>query len=159
MKLRTFLYILVAMGAAYAMITLFVANREVLLRREIHFWGDLDLPVGLTLLLFLVAGVVITLLAGLTREASKVMEGWRRQKATRTSEEIEEEYARGLASVLEGRDDEALAHFRAVLERDSRHFNTLLKVGEVLRQQARYDEAIEYHRKAHHLNEYDARPL
>lgn len=159
MKLRTFLYILVALGAAYAMIELFVANREVLLHREFHFWGGLTLPVGLTLLLFLVAGILITMLAGLTREASKMMEGWRRQRASRTTEEIEEEYGRGLSSVLEGREDEALAHFRAVLQRDSRHFNTLLKVGEVLRLQERFDEAIEYHRKAHHLKDDDPRPL
>jgi lipopolysaccharide biosynthesis regulator YciM len=159
MKFRTLLYILVAMGAAYATITLFVANRAVLVERTFHFWGGIDLPLGLTLILFLVAGVMITVLAGLTREASKVMDGWRLKKATRTSEEIEEEYARGLAAVLEARDDEALAHFRAVLERDSRHFNTLLKLGEVLRGQERHDEAIEYHRKAHHLKDDDARPL
>ncbi|HUC42554.1 MAG TPA: tetratricopeptide repeat protein [Candidatus Sulfotelmatobacter sp.] len=159
MKLRTFLYILVAMGVTYAIITLFVANRDVLVRREFHFWGGLDLPVGLTLVLFLAAGVVITLLAGLTGEASRMLDGWRRQKASRTSEQIEEDYGRGLSSVLEGRDDEALAHFRAVLERDSRHFNTLLKLGEVLRGLGRFDEGIEYHRKAHHLKEDDARPL
>ena len=114
---------------------------------------------GLTLILFLVAGVMITLLAGLTREASKMMEGWRFRQRSRTSEEIEEEYGRGLSAVLEGRDDEALRHFRAVLERDSRHFNTLLKFGEVMRAQERYDDAIEYHRKAHHLKDDDPRPL
>jgi lipopolysaccharide biosynthesis regulator YciM len=159
MKLRTFLYILVAMGAAYAMITLFVANRAVLMEHTFHFWGGVDLPVGLTLILFLVAGVAITLLAGLTREASKMMEGWRLREASRTREEIEEEYGRGLSAVLEGRDDEALRHFRAVLERDSRHFNTLLKFGEVMRVQERFDDAIEYHRKAHHLKDDDPRPL
>jgi len=159
MKLRTFLYILVAMGAAYAIITLFVANRDVLLRREFHFWGGVDLPVGLTLILFLAAGVAITLLAGMTREASKLVGGWRQRRDSKTSEEIEEEYSRGLSAVLEGRENDALAHFRAVLERDSRHFNTLLKLGEVLRSQDRIDEAIEYHRKAHHLKDDDARPL
>jgi lipopolysaccharide biosynthesis regulator YciM len=111
------------------------------------------------MLLFLAAGVTITLLAGFTREASKLMEGWRRRKDDRRAERIEEEYTKGLSAVLEGRDDEALAHFRAVLEWDSRHFNTLLKLGEVLRHQGRHDEAIEYHRKAHHLNEDDTRPL
>jgi lipopolysaccharide biosynthesis regulator YciM len=159
MKLRTFLYILLAMGVAYAMITLFVANRAVLIAHTFHFWGDVNLPLGLTLILFLVAGVTITLLAGLTSEASKMMEGWRLRQASRTSEEIEEEYGRGLSAVLEGRDDEALRHFRAVLERDSRHFNTLLKLGEVMRVQERYDDAIEYHRKAHHLKDHDPRPL
>jgi len=127
MKLRTFLYILGAMGVAYAMITLFVANRSVLMEHTFHFWAE-SISRGLTLILFLVAGVVITLLAGLTREASKMMEGWRHRQASRTSEEIEEEYGRGLSAVLEGRDDAALRHFRAVLERDSRHFNTLLKL-------------------------------
>ena len=159
MKLRTFLYILVAMGATLAIMTLFVANRDVLVRREFHFWGGIDLPVGLTLILFLAAGVAITLLAGLTREASKLMEGWRHRRDSKTSEEIEEMYSRGLSAVLEGRENDALAHFRSVLERDSRHFNTLLKVGEVLRAQERIDEAIEYHRKAHHLKDDDARPL
>ena len=62
-----------------------------------------------------------------------MVERWRMRKATRKTEEIEEEYSRGLVAVLEGREEEALAHFRAVLERDSRHFNTLLKIGEVLR--------------------------
>lgn len=159
MKLRTFLHILISMGVAYAMISLFVANRAVLIEHRFHFWGGVDLPVGLTLILFLVAGVVITLLAGLTREASKMMEGWRLREASRTNEAIEEEYGRGLSAVLEGRDDEALRHFRAVLERDSRHFNTLLKLGEVMRVQERYDDAIEYHRKAHHLKDDDPRPL
>src|SRR5262245_12935664 len=113
MKLRTFLYILVAMGVAYAMIQLFVANRAVLMEHKFHFWGTFDLSMGLTLILFLVAGVMITLLAGITREASKLMEGWRLREASRTNEQIEEEYGRGLSAVLEGRDDEALRHFRA----------------------------------------------
>ena len=64
MKLRTFLYILVAMGVGYAMITLFVANRAVAHRAHVPLLGGIDLPVGLTLILFLVAGVMITLLAG-----------------------------------------------------------------------------------------------
>jgi lipopolysaccharide biosynthesis regulator YciM len=146
------------MGVVYAMASLFVANREVL-QRPFRLWGGAELSVGLTFLLFLVAGIGITLLAGLTREASKMMEGWRRRKADRRAEDIEEEYSRGLAAVLEAREDEALKHFAAVLTWDSRHFNTLLKLGEVLRHQDKYDEAIEYHRKAHHLKEHDTRPL
>jgi lipopolysaccharide biosynthesis regulator YciM len=46
-----------------------------------------------------------------------------------------------------------------VLERDSRHFNTLIKIGEVLREQGKHAQAIEYHRKAEHLREDDTRPL
>lgn len=158
MRVRTFLFVLLAMGVVYALASLFLSNREVL-ERSFHFWGGVDLPVGLTLLVFLLIGVAITVLAGLTREAGALVDRSRRRRATKKAEEIEEEYTRGLTAVLEGRSEDALRHFRAVLERDSRHFNTLLKLGEVLRAEEKYAEAIEYHRKAHHLKEDDPRPL
>lgn len=158
MKLRTFFFILGAMGVLYAMASLFVVNRETLERR-FYFWGGYDAPMSLVLALFLAIGVVLTLLAGITREASRMMAERRRKREGKRSEEIEEEYSRGLAAVLEGREEEALRHFRAVLERDSRHFNTLLKIGDVLRAEGRADEAIEFHRKAHHQKEEDTRPL
>jgi lipopolysaccharide biosynthesis regulator YciM len=157
-KFRTFFFVLGAMGAIYAVASLFVSNREVL-EREIHLWGFFDVPISLALVLFLMLGVAMTLLAGVAREASRLMEERRRRKDSKRYEEIDEEYGRGLAAVLEGREDEALEHFRAVLERDSRHFNTLLKIGDVLRSQERYDEAIEFHRKAHHLKDEDTRAL
>jgi lipopolysaccharide biosynthesis regulator YciM len=158
MRLRTFLFVVMAMGVVYAAATLFVDNGEVL-ARSFHFWGGVDLPVGLALLVFLLVGMAITVMAGLTREIGLMVDRNRRKKATRRAEEVEEQYTHGLAAVLEGRREESLRHFRAVLERDSRHVNTLLKIGEVLRQQERFAEAIEYHRKAHHLNEDDTRPL
>lgn len=158
MKLRTFLFILGSMGVIYVIASLFVANREVM-EREFHFWGWYDAPMALVLALFLAAGVAMTLAAGITREASRLMAERRRRRASKRYEEIDEEYSRGLAAVLEGREDEALKHFRAVLERDSRHFNTLLKIGDILRAQDKHDDAIEFHRKAHHLKEGDTRPL
>lgn len=158
MKIRTFLFIVLAMVVLYSLAVLFVDNREVL-ERPVHVWGGQDLPVGVTLVVFMGIGVLITLLAGLSREASITVDRWRKRQASRRAEEIEERYARGLAAVLEGREDEALQHFRAVLELDSRHFNTLLKLGEVLRHFGKHDDAIEYHRKAHHLKEEDTRPL
>ncbi len=158
MKIRTFLYIVLALGVLYAAAMLFVSNRPVL-EQPFDFWGAFDLPVGLTLVLFLGLGVGIALLAGVTREFSQLMERRRVVRQTRRAEEIEEEYSRGLVAVLEGREHDALKRFRAALERDSRHFNTLLKLGEVLRHMGRVDEAIELHRKAHHLKEEDTRPL
>jgi lipopolysaccharide biosynthesis regulator YciM len=105
------------------------------------------------------AGVGVTLLYNASREAGLMLERWRLRREGKKSDEIENEYSRGLVAVLEHREDEALQHFRAVLERDSRHFNTLIKIGDVLRAQERFDAAIEYHRKAHHIKEDDTRPL
>lgn len=158
MRVRTLFLILVMLGVSLGAALLFDANREAL-AADFHFWNDFKLPVGVTLVLFLAAGMFITVMLGLAREFSILFERRRHRKESRKQDEIEEKYSRGLVAVLEGRDEEALKHFRSVLEQDSRHVNTLLKVGEVLRGQERYAEAIEFHRKAHHLKEEDTRPL
>lgn len=158
MKFRTFLIIAMSLGVAFVIISFYLDNIE-LLDQRLHLWGGTTLSVGWILFLVFIAGVLITLFFRLSHEARVMLEHWRMRKAGRKSEEIEEEYSKGLVAVLEGHEDEALLHFRAVLERDSRHFNTLIKVGEVLRSQERYAEAIEYHRKAHHLKEENTRPL
>ncbi len=158
MKIRTLLYIVLFLAIVYAVASLYDDNRDVL-NQEIHLWGDVRLKVALSLFIFLLIGAGATVFAGITREFGLMVERRRLRKAGRKAEEIEEKYSRGLAAVLEGREDEALKHFRAVLELDSRHYNTLLKVGDVLRHQERHDEAIEYHKKAHHLKEEDTQAL
>ncbi len=158
MRIRTLLYILLVLGIVYAASSLYVSNSGVL-NQKILLWGDLDVKVSLALVLFLATGVAVTLFAQITREFGLVVERRRVRRANRKAEEIEEEYSRGLVALVDGREDEALSNFRAVLERDSRHYSTLLKLGEVLRNQQKYGEAIEYHRKAYHLKEDDTRAL
>jgi lipopolysaccharide biosynthesis regulator YciM len=158
MKIRTFLVILLSLAGLFVVASIFVENREVL-AQEIRLWTGVSVSVALALFGFFIIGGLVVFLARVSYEFSRMIERGRARKASRKSEEIEEEYSRGLVAVLEGHDDEALGHFRAVLELDSRHFSTLLKLGEVLRGQERYAEAIEYHRKAHHLKDDDTRPL
>lgn len=158
MKIRTFLLIALVLAGLFLSASIFVANRDVL-SQQIQLWTGASVTVGLALLLCFLAGGVIVTLAKLSQEFGLMIERSRLRKATRKTEAIEEEYSRGLVAVLEGREEEALAHFRAVLERDSRHFNTLLRIGEVLRSQERHAEAIEFHRKAHHIRSEDTQPL
>lgn len=161
MKLRTFLVmlaVLALLGVVFS-VALDRHNLDLLVNREFHLWRGTAVSVGWTVLWAFVGGFGLALVLGLSREAGLLVDRWRQRRASRKSEEIDEEYTRGLIAVLEGREDEALRHFRAVLERDSRHFNTLIKIGEVLRSRERFADAIEYHRKAHHLKEDDTRPL
>jgi lipopolysaccharide biosynthesis regulator YciM len=158
MRIRTFIVIVVLLGLIYAVGTVFETNRE-LLGQQLVFGKGVSLDVGRTLVVFLFLGAAVTFLLGLSRQFGVMIERSRLRKASRKSEQIEEEYSRGLVDLLEGRDEEALGHFRAVLERDSRHFNTLLKLGDILRSQEKYAEAIEYHRKAYHLKGDNTRPL
>jgi len=158
MRVRTFFMFLLLLGLLWAIAAIWTANVDVL-RQPVQLWADQTTTVGWLLVAFLAIGVLGTVLLGGARELSLVIERARLRKAGRKYEDIEDEYSRGLVADLEGREDEALAHFRKVLERDSRHFNTLIKIGEVLRALGKHAEAIEYHRKAYHLKEDSTRPL
>ena len=158
MRIRTFILIIVVLAFFWGLAELFVKNSEVL-RQDFDLGDGTKLPIGITLVIVFVIGAMTTLVFGLSREMGRLTERWRHFRARRKSDEIEEEYSRGLVAVLEGREEQALSHFRAVLELDSRHFNTLLKLGEVLRTLGKHDDAIEFHRKARHLKEDDTRPL
>jgi lipopolysaccharide biosynthesis regulator YciM len=158
MRIRTIFLIAAALGTIYAVISVMLANVDVL-RMELRLWDGVSISVGWGLVGCFAVGFLVTLIAGSAREAGLMLERWRQRRASRKSEEIEEEYSRGLDALLEGREDEALHHFRAVLERDSRHFNTLIKLGEVLRGQGKWADAIEYHRKAQGIKPGDVRPL
>ena len=132
MRVRTFLIIGLVLAVLFAILVFWDAN-QALLTQHFTLIGGATVGVGWTLFWAFVLGVAITTFVGLAREFGLIFERWRMRRASRKAEEIEEEYSRGLVAVLEGREDEALRSFRAVLERDSRHFNTLIKLGEVLR--------------------------
>lgn len=158
MRIRTFLLFVLLLAGLLLLASVLDSNREVL-EQPILLWGDMSLPVGIALVACLGLGIVTTFVIGLSREAGLLIERGRLRREGRKYEEVEEEYSRGLVAVVEGREEEALGHFRAVLERDSRHFNTLIKIGDILRAQGRIPEGIEFHRKAHHLKEDNTRPL
>jgi lipopolysaccharide biosynthesis regulator YciM len=157
-KFRSLIVFLLWLLAAVAILAVFEKNHEVM-TQPIAFREGTTLTVGETLISFFLIGVVVTFFVGASRELGRMIEHGRLRRASRKTEEIEEQYSQGLIAVLEGHEDEALGHFRAVLESDSRHFNSLLKMGEILRGQEKFAEAIEFHRKAHHLKEDDTRPL
>ena len=158
MRLRTFVIILLVLVVLFAIVFFMNANSE-LLSQQFTLVGGATVGVGWALLGAFLLGVTIIFLVGLAREFGLMFERGRMRRAGKKAEEIEEEYSRGLVAVLEGHKEEALRCFRAVLERDSRHFNTLIKLGEVLRRQGKFAEAIEYHRKAQNLKPDSTRPL
>jgi lipopolysaccharide biosynthesis regulator YciM len=158
MRFRSFLIIALVLAVLFSILVVWNANQG-LLQQELTVFEGATLGVGWALFWAFVIGVAVTAFVGLARECGLIFERWRMRRASRKAEEIEEEYSRALVAVLEGREEKALRSFRAVLERDSRHFNTLIKLGEVLRGQGKIQEAIEDHRKAQHLKPESTRPL
>jgi lipopolysaccharide biosynthesis regulator YciM len=158
MRFRTFWMLLLLFAVLFSVASVWNRNSGLLVQ-QVSLSREFSISVAWMLVGFFGLGVFTTLLVGVSRELSLALERTRMRRASRDSEAIESEYSRGVAAAVEGHPDEALTHFRAVLERDSRHFNTLLGLGDVLRAQGRVAEAIEYHRKAHHLKEDSTRPL
>ncbi len=158
MKIRTFFYVAIGLIILSIIGIAFYRNYEVL-NKPFLIYKDFDLPVSVIILLTFLAGIVLTLLAGLAREIKAISSRFRRWREEKLLESLEEKYFEGLEAIAEGRSDKALKHFQSILEKDSKHFNALLKTGDVLCSLKRYKEAIEYHKKAHSIKEEDTRPI
>ena len=108
MRVRTFLLILAALAIVFPIAFVSDSNME-LLRQPILLGAGSSVPVWGAMLLFFVLGVALVLMLGGAREAARTWDHWRMRKASRKSEDIEDEYSRGLVAVLEGREEVALA--------------------------------------------------
>jgi len=158
MKIRTFLWITLGFGVLAAVGLSFYRNQELLWSR-FHLAGKTNPPIFAVIITAFAIGVGFTMALGLTRELKIQFHRYRRYRAEKRMIEVEEKLYEGLQAVMEGREQDALRWFRAVLEADPTHFNALLKLGEVLCAMGRCDEAIEYHRRAQGMRSDDTRPL
>jgi len=158
MKIRTFLWITVGFGVLAVIGLGFYRNAE-LLNSRFNLTESGSVPLYVIVAGAFAFGAFFTLSLGLTRYMKLSMDRHKRRRAERRMIEIEERFYEGLQAVMEGREQDALRWFRAVLESDPGHFNALLKMGEVLCAMGRYTEGIEYHQRAQSMRADDTRPL
>jgi tetratricopeptide (TPR) repeat protein len=158
MKIRTVLYLTLGGILVAVLSVLYTANRAVL-EQPVALGHGFSMPVWACTLLASVLSMMVPILFGLLRDAREFFGSLTVRRRAQDTQAIEGLYARGIESMLNGREERALEHFNAVLHRDPQHFDSLLKGGEVLRLLRRHAEAIEYHRRAARLREGDVRPL
>ncbi|HET8946792.1 MAG TPA: hypothetical protein VFQ07_07405, partial [Candidatus Polarisedimenticolia bacterium] len=158
MKIRTVLYLTLGATLVAVLSVLYTANRAVLDQSLVLSHG-ITLPVWGCLLLASLLSMLIPILFGLLKDAREFLSSLTASSRATDTQALEGLYARGVEAMLNGREERALEHFNAVLNRDPQHFDALLKGGEVLRTLRRHAEAIEYHRRAARLREGDLRPL
>lgn len=158
MKIRTVLYLTLGGILVAVLSVLYTANRAVL-DQPIALGHGFSMPVWACTLLASGVSMMVPILFGLLRDAREFFGSLTVRRRALDTQAIEGLYARGIESMLNGREERALEHFNAVLTRDPQHFDALLKGGEVLRLLRRHAEAIEYHRRAARLREGDLRPL
>jgi lipopolysaccharide biosynthesis regulator YciM len=158
MKIRTFIGLVLGFGVV-ALVGLTAYRNAELLNSPFRLGGERVLPLWGILVGVFFAGMFSILLLGLIREIQVITDSLRRRREAKRMSALEERFYEGLQSVMDGREQDALRWFRAVLESDPAHFNALLKLGEVLCAMGRYAEGIEYHRRAQNLRPDDTRPL
>jgi lipopolysaccharide biosynthesis regulator YciM len=157
-KLRTFLMLLAASGLVFVLSLLYTPNRDTLNQR-IFFSRDVSLPVWATFLLVALCAMAVVVVFGLLRDVKQLMDSVTRRRAIKAQKEIEQRYVLGIEAILNGREERALEHFNAILQRDPSHFESLIKAGDVHRALGRFPQAIELHRRARQVRENDLRAL
>jgi len=157
-KLRTFLFILTASSLVFVLSLLYAPNSETL-TRHIFLSRDFSMPVWAAFMFVALASMAVPVVFGLLRDVKQLLDSVTRRRALRTQKEMERRYVLGIEAILDGREERALEHFNAILERDPAHFEALLKAGDVHREMGHHRKAIECHRGALRSRETDLRPL
>ena len=158
MKIRTVLYLTLGAILVAVLSVLYTANRAVL-DQSLSLGHGITLPVWGCLLLASLLSMLVPILFGLLKDAREFLSSLTASSRAQDVQALEGLYARGVEAMLNGREERALEHFNAILQRNPQHFDALLQGGEVLRLLRRHAEAIEYHRRAARLREGDLRPL
>lgn len=158
MKLRTFFFILAAAFLVLVLSLLYRPNSEVL-NSKIFLSRDFSMPVWAAFLFTALAAMAVPVIFGMLRDVKNLLDRITRRRAVRSQKEMERRYVLGIEAILNGREERALEHFQAILERDPNHFEALIKAGDVYREMGRSREAIECHRRALRSRETDLRPL
>jgi lipopolysaccharide biosynthesis regulator YciM len=157
-RLRTFFFIIAASVLVLVLALLYRPNAEVL-NTQIQLSRDFSLPVWAAFLFVSLASMAVPVIFGLLRDVKQMLDSVTRRRTVRLQKEMERLYLLGIEAILGGREERALEHFRAVLQRDAQHFEALLKSGDVCRELGRAREAVDFHRRALRVRESDLRPL
>jgi lipopolysaccharide biosynthesis regulator YciM len=158
MRLRTFFFLFAASVLVLVLALLYRPNAEVL-NTHIELSRDFSLPVWAAFLFVSLASMAVPVIFGLLRDVKQLLDSVTRRRTVRLQKEMERLYLLGIEAILSGREERALEHFSSVLERDSQHFEALLKAGDVCREMGRPREAVDFHRRALRARESDLRPL
>lgn len=147
MRIRSFLGLLLAIGAAIYASILHTHNRALFSER-FHLGPETSIPLWGALLAVFLAGFLptgITLVVDTLRRDLALRRERRRQ---REDEGLAATYRRGADLHADGQENRAAGELESFLAGRPDDYNGQLLYGEVLREVGRIDEAIEVHRRA-----------
>jgi len=153
MRFKNIFLLILGIFAVAAVVWFYTGNQEQL-AQMVNLFGW-KIPIFQLLLLAFVAGMLCLLPAWVFRDARGAAERWKQKKAVREQAQLENAFRFGVDAVANRRRSEAEEAFRSILKRRPQHRNALIALGEVLRDQGRYEEAAECHRRAIRQDEDD----
>ena len=158
MQIRTFIGVVISM-----LLVVFIAGigyqNSGLLDQTFQLTPTRTVPLWTAMVGAFIAGVLTFLVAFLLRGSAGLIERLRMLQGRRAGRAVADLYERGIEAALEGHEERALEHFRAILSRNPDHFQALLKAGSVHRSLGRVQEAVEMHKRAHRLQDTSLEPL
>lgn len=158
MQIRTFLAILASLVLVAFLAGLAYQNTQIL-EQDFRLTPSRVVPLWTVLLGAFVAGSLTFGVGFLLRGSAGLLYRLRVLQGRGAGRGVDDIYNRGIEAVLEGREERALEHFKMILARNPDHVMALLKGGAVLRSLSRPAEAVDFHKRAHRLNEKALEPL
>ncbi len=148
MIVRVFLGILIFIAAIFYLTHL---NRGTI---DLSLLPGKSFPVSISLLVLssVVAGAFLMMGLVALRDTKRGIVDMREKARVKKKEKIMELYREGVNHLLSKKRDEALKSFQKILDKDPKHMDALVRMGDVYRYQGNYPEAIRFHNQARALD-------
>jgi lipopolysaccharide biosynthesis regulator YciM len=148
MIIRVFLGILIFIAAIFYLTHL---NQGTI---DLSLLPGKSWPVSVSLLVLssVVAGAFLMMGLVALRDTKRGIVDMREKARIKKKEKIMELYREGVNHLLSKNGDEALKSFQKILDKDPKHMDALVRMGDVYRYQGNYPEAIRYHNQARALD-------
>jgi len=117
---------------------------------QLHLTPGTVFPISTSLLMIssMGAGVFLMMTAVVFRDARKGFAEWREKGRLKKKAKIMDLYRQGIDNLLSRKREDALKNFQKVLEWDPHHIETLLRIGELYRDNGNLRDAVGSHAKA-----------
>lgn len=121
--------------------------------------GTYKVPLAVLVFFSVLAGVLAAALTVTLRDLRRSLEQYRANHLARKQEIVQNLYADGMANYLVQRLKSAKQLFLKVLTKDPQHIKSMLRLGEIARQEGKLDEAIHFHELAKQISPQDLEVL
>lgn len=121
--------------------------------------GNYRVPMVVLVFFSVLAGALVAFLTVTLRDLRRSIEQYRANHLARKQEEIQSLYTDGMANYMVQRLNSAKQLFQKVLNKDPRHIRSMLRLGEIARQEGNLQEAIRLHERAQNESPQDLEVL